>query len=200
MVLMPTGPLKIQQQLLSKILPKCLPPTHRNIYAVPGKNPLDLVWRILVAKRAGYFLGKADLKSAFHRTHLPKLQKQLLKNRLPAALLHSLGLTPEAIQIENSRKSHRGLPQGFNTSPILYAHYLEPVVRRLNNGRHTVFFYVDDLYWLARTKRAAHKSLKFIQKVLYEHDRHLILNSRPAKSPRILKSTQTWTVLGFSIT
>lgn len=199
-VINPNSQFKSDQRLLIWFLRKKFK-IHPSIYSISGRSYIEVLWLTIQKKSSGYFLANADIKKAFPNTQIDQLKKILRSDQVSGEYDDLLGLRKEAIKISNSKKSYRGLAQGFPASSLLHARYLSKALYRFTNKRpyEAIAVWCDDVYILAKSKRVARKSVKDLSWHLNKLDNISKIHKKNQKAPQILGPDTIWPVLGFEI-
>lgn len=193
-VMMPTGELAAAQPILLRAIAKNVK-LHPNHYGV-GRPNHELIYRLMEEQAKDAFIGVADISKAFQNASKRTLHRELAEAGIPKSILPLLGLKKVQF-VGPNQKPHRGIPQGFNTSSIVFALYMDQVLRRLNNGRYKVFLYADNLFWAAPSYQKAKKARNYIAKAL--RARGLLLHKIGNKAATISRPDQPFKALGFTI-
>lgn len=198
-VLVTSGKEKALQLLLTDFL-KRKSELHPNIFCSPGRSTGKLIYTIIQTRFEGMFWGSCDIKQAFLNVDNHKVISELKKINFPEYTAGYMGL--KDLQIVNFDKPHRGLPQGFNTSQFLYNLYVNPIIKKMNRSRRwRVFIYVDDIFWCARSRKAARECRRNLRRLLERYgykQRKMVLSNKERKQTFIAAPTEEFRALGFT--
>lgn len=175
---------------------------HPSIYSTKGRSHIDVLQLAIQKKSAGHYIACCDIKTAFQNTRIDQLKKILRSDGIPEEYDDFLGLSNRSIRILNSKKTYRGLAQGFPASSLLYAGYLSKALYRFTSSRpyNCIAVWCDDFYVFGKTRKAVAKSLKDFKWQLKKLDQiSKVHGTNSKKAPQILSPAENWPVLGFQI-
>ncbi len=183
------------------------PRLHPNIFHIRRRGAERVVIEIFKARAKGFIVVHIDIESAFKNVDIGTL----------TAILRDLGISVNFdwlcglgdYEVVNSHKRIAGLPQGFSTSPILFAAFIDPIVRQMNKYFWTIA-YADDLLIFVKSGAAAKDAIRYLKKLLDRHSgdqnpdkskrkpsKKLQVNTKQGKEPIIVGPDQELKVLGF---
>lgn len=200
-VLNPNPQYKHTQKLLLGLKRKQFD-VHPSIYSINGKSHIDVLQLAIQKKSVGYYFASCDIKTAFSNTQIDQLKKVLRSDGIPEEFDDLFGLNNSAIRILNSKKTYRGLAQGFPASSLLYSRYLSKALYRFTKNRpySSIAVWCDDILIFGKTRKAVIKSLKDFKWQLNKLDQiSRIHGINSKKTPQILSPAENWPVLGFQI-
>lgn len=129
---------------------------------VKGRGLISAVLQISKMREAGKFILKADISGAFFDVCPLRMSKLLRRSGLDPSkyVVKSVWSSGREIQV-------RGLPQGFSTSPILWALYISPIAKRLRRKfGPNVLLYADDVWIAVSNEAEAGAAKEFLQECL----------------------------------